>query len=47
VVLTRRPRPQCIAQHPEAEDEAIPTAAMALLQSVSDFAHGMLEWSGL
>ncbi|KAJ5260032.1 hypothetical protein N7505_009413 [Penicillium chrysogenum] len=31
----------------EAEDEAIPTAAMALLQSVSDFAHGMLEWSGL
>jgi hypothetical protein len=31
VVLTRRPRPECIGQHPEAEDEAIPHAAVIAL----------------
>ena len=44
MVLTRRPRPQCIAQHPEAEDEAIPTAAMALLQTLRS-RHVGVEWT--
>lgn len=33
VVLTRRPRLQCIAQHPEAEDEVIPNAAVMALST--------------